>query len=237
MAGKDFYDVDLIGDDRAGRAPAGAEDRLAGTGAAREEESFYQRQKRELPGQVSQTADEIERLHLRQEELEQRKQALVEQRRRVEAFEKGRREMLEKLGRSAVMVVREGEQASRMGALCSETGALFKKLHQELESIHPEQWNQMEYDQSLTQALARIEAAGTDYRRAMDRVNAASWRRSAASENTVPLDPAIQGGATGGLPNSFFKWLMAGLAFSLPLIVILLALLFLFWLNVWRVGG
>jgi hypothetical protein len=221
---KDFFDSDLI--ERGAAAPANA---AAGNARAPDgERSFFERQKHELPEQVGQTSDEIERLRLRQEELERRKQALVEQRRRVEAYERGRRELLEKLGRSAVMVVREGEQAARVAALCSETGAHFQKLHQELEAIAPERWSEAEYDRELTQALAQIEAAGTEYRRALDRINASSWHR--APENDAGSDPLAGVAAGGGVaPHTFTQWLAAGFAFCLPLLALVsvLALVYL----------
>jgi len=221
---KDFFDADLV--ERNAAAPATPA--AGGARGADGDRSFFERQKRELPEQVGQASDEIERLRLRQEELERRKQALVEQRRRIEAYERGRRELLEKLGRSAVMVVREGEQAARMAALCSETGAHFQKLHQELEAIAPERWPEAEYDRELTQALAQIEAAGVEYRRALDRINASSWQR--APEGGAGADPLAGVAAGGGAaPHTFTQWMAAGFAFCLPLLTLaaLLALIYL----------
>ncbi|MDD5705226.1 MAG: hypothetical protein PHR35_04835 [Kiritimatiellae bacterium] len=227
---KDFYDEDLIATSGgAGGTHAGGP---AGTvREAGEHDSFYGRQKRDLPEKVSQATDEIERLRQRQEDLERRKQALVEQRRRIEAYEHGRREMLDKLGRSAVMVVREGEQASRMAALCTETGSLFRKLHQELEGLQPENWPEAEYDKELTQALAQIEAASAEYRRAMDRVNASTWRQGEQERGGGA--EGYGGGAGGnGLPQSFTQWIMAGFAFSLPLLIVVVLLALVYILNV-----
>ncbi len=222
---KDFFDADLIDRGAAPPAPAAAGDR-----ATDAERSFFERQKQGLPEQVGQTSDEIERLRLRQEELERRKQALVEQRRRIESYERGRRELLGKLGRSAVMVVREGEQAARVATLCSETGAQFQKLHQEIEAIAPERWAEAEYDRELTQALAQIEAAGTEYRRAIDRIDASSWRR--APEGGAEADPLAGGApAAGAVPRTFTQWLAAGFAFCLPLLVTVAVLAMIYLLH------
>jgi prefoldin subunit 5 len=218
---KAFVDDDLI--DRVPDGAAGASRDLA-PGAA-EGHSVYSQKKRELPEQVNQAVDEIERLRQRQEHLERRKQELVDQRRRIESFEHNRRDMLDKLGRSAVLVVREGEQASRMAALCTEVGSLFSRLHQEMESFFPERWTEEEYDARLTQALAQVEAAGSEYRRAMDRINALAWNRG---DGQGAADAAALGGPAvrerQGLPATFTGWLLAGLAFTLPLLLVASAL-------------
>jgi hypothetical protein len=210
---KDFFDKDL--------APSGDADRAEPAARPAGGDSFYNRQKQVLPEQVSQTADEIERLRHRQEELERRKQALLEQRRRMEAYEQGRRDMLDKMGRSAVMLEREGEQASRMAALCAETRTLFQNLQKELESIESAKWDEQDYERELTRALAQIESASLAYRKAMDRVNATAWHRAGEEGASVDL-----GGLAGGndLPRTFQHWIVAGFAFSLPMILVAILL-------------
>ena len=220
---KTFFDDDLIDQGPDGVADASR----ARTAATPETPSVYSQKKHELPEQVNQATDEIERLRQRQEHLERRKQELVDQRRRIEAFEHNRRDMLDKLRRSAVLVVREGEQASRMAALCGEAGALFSKLHQEMETFFPERWTEEEYDARLTQALAQVEAAGTEYHRTMDRINALGWNRGdgkAPADDASSLDSLMPRGHKG-LPATFTGWLLAGLAFTLPLLVVASALL------------
>lgn len=219
---KEFFDDDLIDSEHA------AASATARTGTAlslAEDHSVYAQKKRELPDQVNQAADEIDRLRQRQESLERRKQELIDQRRRIESFEHNRRDMLDKLGRSTVLVVREGEQASRMAALCTEVSSLFSKLHQEMESFGPERWTEEEYDARLTQALAQVEAAASEYRRAMDRINAMGWNRGGKSgDDGLALD-GLAPARKGGLPATFVDWLVAGFAFTLPLLILLLGLL------------
>ncbi len=223
---KDFIDEDLI---RSRPAP-GTEPHPARTAsdesprpAAAASGSFFNRRKEQIPEQVSQTSDEIERLRQRQEELERRKQALIEQRRRVEAYEQGRKEVLEKLGRSNVMLEREGEQASRMAAMCTETRTLFQGLQKELAAINPESWGESDFDPELTRALAQIESAALAYRKALDRVNASAWHRG-NQEGASAADLA-GGGSTGAeAPRAFHHWMLAGFAFSLPLVLIAIVL-------------
>ena len=198
----DFFDEDLAestaSPEPSASAPSG--------------ESYYERRKRELPEQISKAGDEIERLKQRQEALERRKQEIIDQRRRVELFEHNRKDLLEKLRRNAVMVVRESEQASRTAALCNEVGNLFSRLHQELEAFAPDSWTEEEYDARLTEALAKVDAATAEYRKAMDQVAAVNWRGAevVSDDADVPLD------VSGGAPRGFFRWFLAGLAFSIP---------------------
>ncbi len=212
----DFFDEDLA---ESATPPAAASSTPSG-------ESFYERQKRELPEQLSKTGDEIERLKQRQEALERRKQEIIDQRRRVELFEHNRKDLLDKLRRNAVMVVRESEQASRTAALCNEVGGLFSRLHQELEAFSPDAWTEEEYDARLTEALAKVDAATAEYRKAMDQVSAVNWRGTDAIHDDG--DAAFD--TSAGAPHGFGRWLLAGFAFSIPfalIAAIVLAVVFL----------
>ena len=206
----DFFDEDLA-ETAATPAPS--------TPATPENpgESYYERRKREMPEQLTKTGDEIERLKQRQEALERRKQEIIEQRRRVELFEHNRKDLLDKLRRNAVMVVRESEQASRTAALCTEVGNLFSRLHRELEAFAPDSWTEEEYDARLTEALAKVDAASAEYRKAMDQVAAVNWRGADAvrDESDSAFEPS-----GGGAPRGFGRWFLAGLAFSIPFAIL-----------------
>ncbi len=204
----DFFDEDLA--EAAPAQPAAAK-------PAPEGESYYERQKRELPEQLTRTGDEIERLKQRQEALERRKQEIIDQRRRVELFEHNRKDLLDKLRRNAVMVVRESEQASRTAALCTEVGGLFSRLHQELEAFAPDSWSEEDYDARLTDALAKVDAATAEYRKAMDQVAAVNWRGADGSQDSG--ESSLDASA-GGAPRGFVRWFLAGLAFSIPFAII-----------------
>ena len=205
----DFFDEDLA-ETAPTPPPAPATSAAAG-------ESYYERRKREMPEQLTKTGDEIERLKQRQEALERRKQEIIDQRRRVELFEHNRKDLLDKLRRNAVMVVRESEQASRTAALCTEVGNLFSRLHGELEAFAPDSWTEEEYDARLTEALAKVDAAGAEYRKAMDQVAAVNWRGADAVRDES--DNAFEPGG-GNAPRGFGRWFLAGLAFSIPFAIL-----------------
>lgn len=201
----DFVDDDLL----SSAQPPSQVDSLA--------ESYHNRHKKELPEELTRNTDELERLRQRQEALERRKQEIVDQRRRIELFEHNRRDLLDKLRRNSVMIVREGELASRMAALCSEVGTLFSRLHSEMEAIVPDSWHEDEYDAKLTEALAKVDAASVEYRKSMDRVSSIDWHASALNSDSGAFEPV----ADAGTHKGFAHWFLAGLAFSIPLVILL----------------
>ncbi len=182
-------------------------------------ESFHERRSREIPEEIAHAGDQVERLKRQQEELERKKKELQEQRRRMERFEHDRHALLEKLRRDSVLIVRHGEQASKVSTLCMEVGASFSQLHRDLDALVPKDWSEEEYEQRLTEALAKVDAATAEYRKAMDRVAAIGWKSSAVPSDS---EDAFSDGSSshGGLPRGFCQWFLAGLAFTLPLILV-----------------
>ena len=80
--------------------------------------------------------------------------------------------------------------------------------------INEEKWPESDFKDDLDSALAQVEAARTIYRKAMGRIDAASWHKS--SESTPARNAEPVGG--GGMPRSFLFWLKVGVAIALPLI-------------------
>ncbi len=183
------------------------------------------RHRSDLSHQVGGAAGEIERLRLKQAELEREKQELQQLARKQDEYERGKREMLEKLARSVVLLDKEREQAVRVAALLAETRERFSEQLTSLERIREEEWADGSFAEELESGLAEVEAAKTMYKKALARIEASSWHKSAGS-GTVALDPAAGAGAAPW-PRSFGFWLKIGLAFSLPLAAVLIAL-FLF---------
>ena len=204
----DFFDEDLVSD-----GMAAARQPLSG-------ESEYDRRKRVLPNEIAETSDELERLHQKQDDLERRKREIIEQRRQIELFEHNRKDLIDKLRRNAVLVVRQGSQASRVAALCSEVGSSFSKLHAEIEAMDPQKWNEDEFDARFSEAQAKLESARVEYGKAMDGVSAVGWHTASSSS-------PVSSGAVDSVKRGFSYWLVAGLGFTLPLIIVIAALVFL----------
>ena len=221
----DFFDDDLAEPVGADYAPSSKRSSDAAG------ESYHARRKKDLPEAQAVAGDEIERLRMRQQELEKRKQEIIDQRHRIDLLEKNKADLLEKLRRNGVLVVRQGEQASRAAAICHEAGSSFSRLHQEIESINPDSWDEVGYEANLIDAIAKVDSATTEYRAAMDRVAAVEWK---SSSGPLPDSAEFDSRGTGGHPRGFIHWLVAGFAFTLPLIIVLFLLALLFG---WRHAG
>lgn len=223
----DFFDDDLMKEDDFESEDAEERDGVPVKPITHASLSRMVKQKQELADQVAGATSEIERLRMRQEELEKEKTDLKDLTQRQEKYEHGKRSIIEELSRGIIIVEREEMQATRMAELLSETSARFKKELSDLKRISEEKWIDEGFETELNKAMVRVDIAGTTYKKAMAKIDAASWHKSAAGENRphmleeLPREP--------GEKKGFGFWLKVGLAVSLPVMVFLLAL-FAAWL-------
>ncbi len=183
--------------------------------------SPYERRKRQVEEGESRAADELDRIRKRSEEIEHRRQALRALRTRHAEFDRSHKDLTEGLKRHAVLLKDEEEQASRSATLCHETRRRFETLLDELERIDADAWTDETHESDLTQALAQIEAARAVFRKGVDRVAALGWR--SGRDTRSGADDALSERLSP--PRSFGEWLRIGVALSLPLAVLLLAIL------------
>ena len=231
---KDFFDDDLVGNEDSG---GGVEERDGVLIRPITDASIGRmvKQKQELSNQVAGAVTEIERLRKRQEQLEREKQDLVELSKKQEEYELGKRDVIDKLGRGIVLVEKEQAQAVRMVELLGETRERFKDSLKELKRIDENLWSDEEYQTELNRALVRVDIAREMYRKALARIDSASWHKSGAEKK----QPDVFTEAKRELETrqGFGYWFTAGLAASLPLIVIILILfaLWLYFTGMWQV--
>jgi len=183
------------------------------------------RKKEAMSSQAASAIQEIERLRLRQEELEREKSALEELTRKQDQYARDKMDIVEKLDRSILAMEREESQAARMVELLSESRARFKNTIEEIRMINEESWGDHNYNEELNRAMIVIENARMDYKKALAKIEAANWHGATESTSKV-----IEGAdfETGG-ERDFGYWVKAGFAFTLPLILFL-ALIGLFFL-------
>jgi chromosome segregation ATPase len=217
----DFFDDDLS------RSADGSE--TAESSTAR-----LARQKEQLTNQVADTAEEIERLRMRQEELEHEKTSLEELNRKQDEYERSKKDIIENLSRNIILMEKDEVLANRMVELLSASRARFKDILSEIREIKEENWGNADFEEELDRALALIESARMEYSRAIAKIDAESWQKGAGQAQLATLEEA----GRGSLANkSFGFWVKVGVAVSLPLIVILLLLAAGYLLNVWLFGG
>lgn len=180
------------------------------------------RHKQELDEKTAQSMQELDRLRQRQKEIEQEKRDLEEQRRKQEEYERGKRELIERFSQSLVTLEKEEIQAERLTELLAATRKRFKLMLAELQEINEESWPVEAFREQLSRALSIVENARAEYNKSMARLEAIQGEKAPAAERTPlvferphPITPE---------ERSFGQWVKIGLALSLPLLAMLVAL-------------
>ena len=233
----DFFDDDLLKDENSEGGNRGSGRRepeaQAEPGSGFEIEPLSEnslgrlaRQKEETSAQMAGAVKEIEQLRHRQETLEKERGELEELRRRQEQYERDKRDMVQKLGRSVVLLEKEERQAARMVELLSAMRDKFGETLEEINGIDEQGWSDEQFDEELNRALAIVEDARQTYRQALAKIDAADWRKG--SGNKAEGEIFEEAEEQAGVERGFGFWFKAGLAASLPLILVL-AVLFALW--------
>jgi len=178
----------------------------------------------ELQAQVQRAQVELAELKRRSEQIERDKQRLEELSRRQEELEVGKTEMIDRLTRSMGIIQRETQDAEkRLDQLNTFHEAFIDHLRS-LESINPKAWVGLDLAKELSKALSIVDDARAEYNRAAPRLS------SETEEAHEPATGEYEEYYAGGADKSFFYWLKAGFAFTLPILVIsIIALLFWVW--------
>ena len=172
----------------------------------------------QIDDQVAQAQERLLALKRQAEQLEREKAKLEELSRRQEQFDSGRAEMVDKFTSSLVQIQRETDETLKRLEILKNVQASFSAYLQELEAINPKEWTPEELTKELSKALGAVEDSRSIYTKAQAQI--------AVEPLTGPSSVESEGveGAQG-----FGYWLMAGFAFTLPLLIlglIGLALLF-----------
>ena len=182
------------------------------------------RHKQEVTEQMVDKAQELDRLRVRQEELEKERRTLEELRQKHEAFDAGRRELKDRLNESLVRMAKEQMEAERLAQLLDETRRMFRARLEEVTALSEEGWEDDHLLDELNKALVLLENIRSDYNKALAKIDAiqpAAVRVSSGDPLTFSETP---GAGPAGRPG-FGYWLRAGLAFTLPLMALLVVLL------------
>lgn len=185
------------------------------------------RQKEDILNQVVGAVGEIERLRVRQEELAKKKDALEGLTRKQDEYESGKREIIEKLDRSMVVIEKEETQATRMAELLAETRVKFAEMRSELGNINEEKWGDENFHAELNKAAATVKVMESAYAKAIARVDAAGWHKSVPDKVQRKLLQDAAGDSD--FDRNFYFWIKIGYALSLPMIICA-TLLFVLWL-------
>jgi hypothetical protein len=221
---RDFFDDDLL--DHSPAAPVTE----LNPGKEMESESLppgpanplMARQKEELTNQVAGAMGEIERLRRRQMEIEREKKELEDLAQKQEVYEQGKQRVIDNLERGCVLLDKEERQAKQMVELLSMIHGRFEDSLDELKAIREEDWADGDFREELSKGLILVQEAESDFQKGMAKVEASAWHKD--RENGKPLHVVEESSRIIHPERSFGFWLKAGLAFSLPLILVLVIL-------------
>ncbi|MFU8780544.1 MAG: hypothetical protein ACNA71_05910 [Kiritimatiellia bacterium] len=202
---RSFVDTDLL-------EPDERPDPVTSTAGADAPESLA-RQKEQIQEQVADAAEEIERLQMRQKELEQARQALRELHRKQHEYEEGKKSIIEKLSRSSLHLQKEEDRLTRKLELVSATRRDFAGMLRELREIREDQWSESGFEEALDSALALLESMRGVYRKSSARLEAQGVDRIVQTRSHGD-DPV---GEQARMPSGWLVWFRAGIAFSLCL--------------------
>lgn len=182
------------------------------------------RHKEQVEDQVATALKELERLKQRQKDLEKQKGDLEELRRKQEEYGSGKRDMIEHLGQSLILLEKEEIKATQRVDILQDSRRVFKARLQDIENLKEEDWEENKFREELNKALTVIEDARGEYNKLMARIDAlagsAESGRAATDRKPVIFEERDQDNSS----RSFSSWLLIGLAVSTPLLLGLLVL-------------
>ena len=187
------------------------------------------RHKQEVTDQMVDKTQELDRLRARQEELEKERRTLEEMRKKQEAFDAGRRELKDRLTTSLVRMEKDRLQAERLSQLLEETRRIFRERLDEVEALNETEWEDEHLLDELNKSLVLLDNVRSDYNKAMAKLEAVHPLAPAGAASTRPLafEEAPSGTVNGA--QGFGYWLRTGLAFTLP-VMVLITVLALAWM-------
>jgi DNA repair exonuclease SbcCD ATPase subunit len=232
MANTDFFDEDLVQQrDAAKRVKLGPGDATAqnpadtsaGDGLPTRPVSDLNltrmaRHREDVEDQVAHASEELERLKQRQSDLEREKKTLEELRNKQDQYESGRREMIERLNQSLITLEKDEIRTEQLRDLLADTRQRFKSMLDDIEGIRTDDWEDERISEELAKALAIISDSRIEYNKALAKVQAAMGDDSRATQ-TKPV-VFEESYARYPVEHGFGYWLKAGIAFTLPLLVI-----------------
>ncbi len=207
---------DLEDDDDAMPAPSPAPVPMRGPGSER------------IDSQVQKAQEQLLNLKRQQEQIERQKRELEELSRRQEELETGRSELVEKLTRALVVVERQSTEAAKRVEQLHATGESFASHLHALEGINPKSWASADMQRELNRALGMVDHARTEYNQQKSRLATEGADGAETSASSSDSYDQMFGSETD---HTFLYWLKAGVAFTLPLILIGLAGICIF---LWR---
>ncbi len=186
-----------------------------------------------IDSQVQKAQEQLLNLRRQQEQIEKQKRELEELSRRQEELELGRTEMGEKLTRAIVVLDRQTTEAQKRMEQLRSTSDSFTSHLRTLESINPKSWASADMPKELNRALSMVDHARSEYNQQKARLATDPEGTAAAAADPIPSGLDGYDDSFGDGDHNFMYWLKAGVAFTLPLLVLgFVALAIFFWNSI-----
>lgn len=163
--------------------------------------------------QVHEAQEQLQELRQKQEAVERQKTELEELHRKKDDFMKGRSEVSDKLSRCITALDREAMEAQKRADAYLDTKDNFEHQLKTVQALRPEVWSRKELRNELNRAIDKIDDAQEQLTKS---AHIMEGMKSAPKLKTQSMKTAL---ATGD-ESSFYYWMMRGLAFTLPLMIV-----------------
>ena len=162
----------------------------------------------------------LAQLRQREAEIKRKADALEEITQKEEEFTRGRQEILEQIEEYLDLLDHEAIQARETAQDCVDTHQRFLAHLHNIQSMRPETWSRNNRRNELDRALLQIEAAEEVVEDSLPLIESLTGKRQnrAARSSQGAISRSSSGRGVG--ETDFFFWLKAGIAFSLPLMIL-----------------
>jgi len=175
-----------------------------------------------LDSQVQKAQEQLLSLRRQAEQIEKQKRELEDLSQRQEELERGRNDIIQKLARALAVIERESVEAERRVDHLRNTHEAFSQHLDVLEAINPKSWSPTDLGRELSKAQSDVEDARAAYSK-----NRAKIGGEAAESAGIETSSSACVGESGE-GQGFLYWLQTGFAFTLPLLVLGLIALIVF---------
>jgi hypothetical protein len=176
------------------------------------------RHREEVNTQVSSAKLHIERLKQKQGEMEREKHMLEDLLQKQDQYERGKQEMIDRLAESVISLQKMGEHAARQAEIYWATRERFATALDELQQINDSEWSDEVFREELNKAVARIDVARNEFVKAQATVEAVGGPAKLFDDRQALLSDQ---NSFDSVAKGFGHWFKAGLAASLPLIIVI----------------
>jgi uncharacterized phage infection (PIP) family protein YhgE len=173
-----------------------------------------------LDDQVQKAQEQLIQLKRQQDQIEKQKRELEELSRRQEQFQQGKAEMIEYFTRALVIVERQVYDAQKRVEQLRSINESFNQHLSILEAINPKAWENSDINKELSRALSAVDDARAEYTRSRAVISAETNEEILSAPNSAEAN-AYNAPQT----HDFLYWLKSGAAFTLPLLVIGIAII------------